>query len=36
MDRVYGKPMQKQETDITSNGETLQGAIINIVKPNGD
>lgn len=36
MDRIHGKPLQKQETDVTSNGETVQGAIINIIKPNGD
>ncbi|MFN8579326.1 MAG: hypothetical protein U0354_21065 [Candidatus Sericytochromatia bacterium] len=32
-DRIYGKPLQKQETDITSGGEKL-ASIIQIVKPN--
>lgn len=31
-DRMYGKPLQKQETDITSGGEKL-ASIIQIVKP---
>lgn len=32
MDRLHGKPLQKQETDITSGGEKL-ASIIQIVKP---
>ncbi|MBP7540367.1 MAG: hypothetical protein KA802_10515 [Saprospiraceae bacterium] len=31
-DRAIGKALQKQETDITSNGNTLT-SVINIIKP---
>lgn len=32
-DRAIGKALQKQETDITSNGNTI-ASVINIIKPN--